>query len=388
MLIATSADTKASMYDKAMPAVSVLIGGFVISTLIASLAIFFSCFIGSLGTLFATASIVAIFPIAGIVLQQTVKGQNYMNSSRTFAGLNADGTVREDENAIYQFPPEGAMGDRMMTQEEIYQKYKKEDKYASASYGDVWYQWSQFYSIFNATAKGSMNSKKIVPHETIVPRTEYSIEDKNHVWHTYFLQDNERPMFNLNQGSGDVSMENSLKTNAVDMKKLETRAKGFYDWIHSDETVPTGGTASPAGFPKTAAARVTWFNNLDFEHRIRIVRGYVTNNTYVVNAHIAQRSLYEISTDRTGWISLYNLFLYNKMKAAHSDITLPDFGTMTAGPAGNSDFFNRFKIAGEKIVSYESKDYIPKGVVAGIWLPIALLLVGLASWRYIKKDFK
>ena len=386
MLIATSADKHASMYDKVMPAVSVLIGGFVISTLIASLAIFFSCFIGSLGTLFATASIVAIFPIAGIVLQQTVKGQNYRNHAKTFTGLNPDGTIIEDGNNIYQFPSEGAMDGGELSQEQIYQRYKKEDKYATASYGDIWYQWSQFYSIFNTTSKAAMSSKKIVPRETTIPRTEYSVEDKNHVWHTFFTSFGQPIMSNLLQGSTDSSEDFGRdQPDHIDMKRLEDRAKGFYTWLNTSEAVPAGA----GSFPKTGAERITWFNNLSLMGRMWIVNAYVGNTSYIQGGHMAQRTLYEIvndnssSYDRT---NLYDLYVYNKMKSAHNDITLPDFGPTNSISAQN--FYKNFKTVGQKIVSYESKDYIPKGVVAGIWLPIALLLVGLASWRYIKKDFK
>ena len=390
MLVATSADTKASMHDKVMPAVSVLVGGFVISTLIASIAIFFSCFIGSLGTLFVTASIVAIFPIAGIVLQQTVRGQHYGNSAKTFAGLNADGTLMEDSSSIYQFPPEGGIHGEL-TQDEIYQKYKKDDKYASASYGDVWYQWSQFYSVFNVTSKEAGSSKKIVPHETTVPRTQYSIEDKNHVWHTYFISGWDKPLQNLIQGQGDASMQTEPPKN-INMQKLEERAKGFYTWISTDDTgpivTPPGVPAPPSSFPTTGVAKIAWFNNLNFAKRIGIVNAYVANNAYGNGIHMAQRSLYELSLLPEGRVNLYDLFVYNKMKAAHSDITLPGFGTAIAGNQSSEEFFKSFKIAGEKIVSYESKDYIPKGIVVAIWLPIALLLVSLASWRYIKKDFK
>ena len=388
MLIATTADTRASMYDKVMPAVSVLIGGFVISTLIASLAIFFSCFIGSLGTLFATASIVAIFPIAGIVLQQTVNQQYYRNYAKTFSGLNADGTIRESSDDIYQFPSEGSIDGHAMSQEQIYQKYKKDDKYASASYGDIWYQWSQFYSIFNTTAKVSMDSKKIVSRETTIPRTEYSIEDKNHVLHTFFLPHETDLMRNLMDGSGQPSMDFSgSKEEKIDMQKLENRAKGLYTWLSTDEVASFEGNPSPAGFPKTGAERLAWFNTLDFMDRMSIVYGYVINTSEIIGSTMVQKSLYSIVTNSDfSRTNLYDLYVYNKMKAAHSDITLPTFSP--TGSINSREFYNTFKVAGEKIVSYESKDYIPKGIVVAIWLPIALLLVSLASWRYIKKDFK
>ena len=376
LLIATSADKHASMHDKVMPAVSVLIGGFIISTLIASVAIFFSCFVGALGTLFVTASLVAVFPIMGIILQETSNAQlnKEIIGAKTFKGLKADGTVMEDSNSIYQFPQEPGFNGASQTQEESFARYKRGTKYSTTAYFDVWYQWSQFYSVFNASSNNSMGVAKISKRESTVPKTEYSIEDKNHVWHTFFPGESVISSF--------AEVDSMVReTKHVDINAINAKATEFYSWLNRADSSATDPAVA------TAVGRVNYFNNLSLRRRLLVINNFLFSNPA---ADLADRN-YNILTDdvNSNHTNLYAIYVYNKIKADHNNITLPDFETTVNAEIADTNHFNKsFKLVGQKVESFVVEDYISKGVVVAIWLPIALLLVALASWRYIKKDFK
>lgn len=156
-------DKNSSLSEKTNFALSIGVGGFIVSLISSLIIVFFASFLGRVGTISLGIVTAALFPVmSSIVVEVTRMRGDRPYSSSTFLINNnqADQLIKNKSSDLMdkKFPeleiediinidlfPINILSDNYLN--EAYNR-EKHDYYKNIVYGDIWHQWSQFYGMF------------------------------------------------------------------------------------------------------------------------------------------------------------------------------------------------------------------------------------------------
>ena len=324
---------------------SLSLGGFIVQIIAASVIVMISAVLGKVGTTTVSILFAAIVPIASFTISPLGGGQAFdimpSNNEKTYI-LKYDGSGTDVENIVeakdnYYTAPRS---------DDEFNAYKSKQWYDKAAYGDIWYQWGRFYSMFTEDRrKESLVQNWVYEESTVKKGTAMTITVGNK---EYLLGMQGRDFFMTKEVMTQLINTHIKKFTSTIITQLSSMSmKGRYDLIyHTIDNTNVGDFGATAD---------------DTEKRM---------------VPIIERSLEEKH-------GLGHASSLGFLDAAGHAATI-DNGKYWADNAHQITLYE----VGAKIKTLVAKDFIPTTGVVGGWAFIAVLLVGMSILVYYRRDFK
>lgn len=345
-MVAAASDSLATGDQKIKFIASLAVGGLIVQIIAAMVIVMISSVLGKVGTTVVSILFAAIVPIVSFTLSPLGKGQGFsvinqgmVRNTITMENDDASNIVTSSSNVYYNV--------EQQQDKDNYSAYNDKLWYDKAAYGDIWYQWGRFYSMFT-------DSKN---NESLVQR-----------WKT---------------GTVTVTKGNSLAL------KVKHDATHIDEWIIVNKSSISDGKILPGkvqnGYKyytnSANQADVTNLKSLPLNERINAI------NTKIKNIDSSQDSPvnYLAST-----IVEYKLEQLTTYALPSSLVPANNSGAALSATDYHSVFSDSVELykVGSKINTLISEDFISTTSVTIGWSFIAILLIGGSMIIFFRRDFK
>lgn len=323
---------------------SLALGGFIVQIIAASVIVMISAVLGKVGTTTVSILFAAIVPIASFTISPLGGGQAFdimpNNNEKTYVlkyngtGNSVDDIVEAKDN--YYMTPRS---------DDEFNAYKSKQWYDKAAFGDIWYQWGRFYSMFTEDRRKESLVQNWVYEDSVVKKGD---------------------AMSIHVGSKEYL--------------LGLQGRGFF--MSKEAMVPMINTY----IKKFTPSLITQLNPMDMKHRYDFIYQNM-DSTNVGGFNSADESekymvpiIEKLLEDNH---SLQPAAALGFLDAAGQPATVND-GRIYADNAQQVTLYE----VGAKIKILVAKDFIPTTGVVGAWSVIAVLLVGMSIFVYYRRDFK
>ena len=430
-------DDFATNIEKIVYAGSLSLGGFIIGLIVLSILVLFSTFMGRIGISVVSICFAAILPISSVIATtftnaippyENVENQEkYLISSKPWTKENME---KNNENKFYfddlSWESEKDKNDDGSTYEQSrWNDYINGRNYGNIVYFDFWYQWSRFYSIFfeDENVPLELTPQKLARSET---------QMKNIPNDQYITLPNENKYFVFRDASEiNINNEKRYEEDRTDSFKYDSsRREGFKKFL---EKALNPDSSFDNDWQKLFKNAINdFFGENDFELSLNLYSNkdwkpipITLKNDNLQDTLMFLQIMQELNEEFVSMknenpTSLPSLNSNSLEEYLNDDENI----TINFGRSWNSnnalvskntfwaykdvienkfdkniDNFQNFKNyevlnyknifnLNEKIPVFEVKPWLSTNMVVIAWSAISLLILSLAIFMYLRKDFK
>ncbi|WKX02231.1 ABC transporter permease [Candidatus Mycoplasma mahonii] len=375
-MIIGSFDQVATPNEKITFAFSFAIGGFIVQLFVVGIITLLASLFEKVGTLVTAILFAAVLPIASFIIAPLTGA--YGTSDYTHSAKHPTNIIKSyvKETGKFITVPVNIIDTNDL---EGMDNAEKKNKYKTISKFDPWYQWGRFYNVFinapkvkNVGMAGNMKNDHAKKLE-LMNDPKYSDIKIIDV-----VIDNELQEFILVRGDIEHYNENGTEFippthNSLSIKKYADNFMSL-NWIDllKESNIQDNFLERYANIEKNDF--ITEFNRTSWSQRIELL-GWWFRTNYKSNANMVnpqnEMSILILQHITNDWID-----------QAGNKTVIGNFDT-----EARVKYLNNIRKA-NNLYELETTDYMKTSTVVIIWSIIGVILLGLSSWVYAKRDFK